>query len=108
MESFKCPHCGNSTWAFSYSCAFCGEPVRTDEEKIKMINKNNRVCYWCGFINENSGNFCKNFGNPLTKDGVEIKEEMETTKKLYYYLKSLNNSEAKKFLSKLKKFGKKE
>lgn len=106
MEPFKCPHCGNSTYTFSYSCAFCGETTRTDEEWLKMQKKGTIVCNWCGFIDEDASNFCKKCGTPLTKEALESREDRETTKELYNYLKSLNNSGAKRFLSKLKHWGK--
>ena len=106
MEPFKCPHCGNATDTFCYSCNFCGEPVRTNEEWLKMQKKETVVCNWCGFIEENPGNFCKNCGTPLTKEALELSEDRETTKTLYNYLKSLNNSGAKKFPTKLKNWSK--
>lgn len=47
MEPFKYPHYGNSTYTFCYSCIFCGEPVRADEEWLKMQKKDTVVCNWC-------------------------------------------------------------
>lgn len=106
MEPFKCPHCGNATYAFDYSCIFCGKPVRTDEEWNKMHTKGYKVCFWCGFICEEDSNFCKICGNPFNREATEQKENMEVTKELYSYLNSLNNSGVKRFLLKLKKWGK--
>lgn len=106
MEPFKCPHCGNAVHVLETSCIFCGKPVRTDEEILKMHTKGYKVCFWCGFICEEDSNFCKICGNPFNRDATESKENREVTKELYDYLESLNNSGAKKFLSKLKNWGK--
>lgn len=45
MEPFKCPHCGNAVHILKTSCIFCGKPVRTNEELLKIHTKGYKVCF---------------------------------------------------------------
>ena len=73
-----------------------------------MYDKNNKLCWQCGYINENFGNYCKNCGYPLTEEGIAQyrKAQDEMPKDLSFLLKSLKKSSQLDILKKMKKLAK--
>lgn len=75
ITSVDCPKCGGSIseevkQGKLFKCGNCGSTLVWPDRQSKLIlTFGLRLCPACGIDNEQSRNFCRNCGSPLTKSG---------------------------------------